>query len=163
MKERFRPNSFGSLAMLDAMRCPESVTNLTADRRAVVVMVAETSIERDQPVALALSGVLAACPSCQDFKPVAMPTPIGSATAIPTSDKQAGAVAPSRGGPMSKWRGAGRDMAERAEALERWLAGKRGPPTEPAQTLARRTPRAGGMKIALAPAPIFCAQGWLKQ
>ena len=54
---RFRPNSFGSLAMLDAMRCPELVTNLTADRRAVVVMVAETSIERDQPVALALSGV----------------------------------------------------------------------------------------------------------
>ena len=69
-----------------------SVTNLTADRRAVVVMVAETSIERDQPVALALS-VLAACPSCQDFKPVAMPAAIGSATAIPTSDEQAGAVA----------------------------------------------------------------------
>ena len=77
------------LAMLTAMCRPESVTNLTADRRAVVVMVAETSIERDQPVALALSGVLAACPSCQDFKPVPMPAAIGSATAIPTSDEQA--------------------------------------------------------------------------
>ena len=29
---------------------------------------------------------------CQGFKLVAMPTAIGSATAIPTSDEQAGAV-----------------------------------------------------------------------